>query len=315
MAAFRTDQVVGMREDLSDLISNVSRDDTPFMARCGATTMSNTYHEWETDSYATGSTSNAVIDGDDATIDGITEPTRVGNYRQISDKTAQISGGVEATKRAGRGREMVYQMMKKGRELKLDMEAILMNNQASVVGTGAVPSNLGGLPAWLQSNVDRGATGTSGGFSGGSITAATDGTQRAITVTLVDNVSRSIASNSRPVPNMTLMCGTWVKSQIAGFTVSGRTSFEDVKDGKLVGTIDVYTSPFHVLQVVHNVNQRSREAFLLNFDLLKVAYLRKFASWPLAKTGDSEKRQILSDYTLQVNNEKGLGVVADLLTS
>lgn len=107
---------------MSDIIYDISPTETPFLSSIGKTKATSTKHEWQTDALAAAVSNNAVIEGDEATMDASTATTRVFNYTQISDKTATVSGTQEAVNSAGRRSEMAYQMEKRMKELKRDVE-------------------------------------------------------------------------------------------------------------------------------------------------------------------------------------------------
>ena len=134
---FDTYDSVGEREDLSDVIYSISPTDTPFISSAAKTRATAVLHEWQTDALAAASTSNAVIEGDEATLDAVTATTRLSNSSQIMDKTVVITGTQEAVDKAGRASELAYQIAKKAKELKRDMEATITGNQAEVTGSAS----------------------------------------------------------------------------------------------------------------------------------------------------------------------------------
>lgn len=312
---FDSYDAVGNREDLSDVIYNISPTQTPFLTMAKRLKAKATYHEWQTDSLAAVDDTNAVIEGDDATLDASNPTTRVGNYTQISDKTVVIAGTQEAVDKAGRKSELSYQIAKKGKELKRDMEAILTRNQASVAGNSSTARKLGSVEAWIETNVDRGGTGASGGFSGGTVSAATDGTQRAFTEDLLKSVLASVwAAGGDPG---IIMVGPHNKQTASGFTGIATQYRENkgTKQATILAAADVYVSDFGEHRIVPNRFSRDRTALVLDMEYWGVAYLRPFQQFQLAKTGDNEKRQMLAEYTLASLNEAASGVVADLTTS
>ncbi len=305
---------IGIREDLSDMIYNISPTETPCLTGFKRTKASNTYHEWQTDALAAAA-ANAVVEGDEATLDAAVATVRMGNYTQISDKTAVVTGTVEATNRAGRGREMAYQIAKKSAELKRDMEYTICGvNNARVAGNATTARELGSLDAYIYTNDDFGATGaspTGTGASSGS-TARTDGTQRAFTEDLLKTVLQNCwTAGGEP---SVIMVGAFNKRVASTFT-GGATRFDKSEDKKLVASVDVYVSDWGELRFVPNRFSRSRTAYVLQMDMWKLAYLRPFSSHALSKTGDTEKRQIIVEYTLVSCNEGASGMVADLTTS
>ncbi len=310
----QTYQAVGNREDLSDLISNISPTDCPFQRAAGKPSKAEAVKfEWQTDALAPADTANAQIEGDDITSYDTSTPTvRVGNYVQISRKTAVVSGTQEAVVAAGRKSEMAYQMVKRTKELRRDMEAILLSNQASTAGATGTARKTGGIRAWLKTNTELGATGSNGGYNAGIVGAATDGTQRPLTEALFKSVLLQ-CYNQGGDPD-TLMLGPYNK-QVASTWTGNQTKTQDTSDKKLVASIDVYKSDFGDIKIVPNRFQRGRDGLVLQTDLWKVAFLRAVHPEELAKTGDAMKRAIIAEYGLQSMNEAGSGVVADLTTS
>ena len=306
---FDTYDSIGEREDLSDVIYNISPTDTPFLSSAAKTKATAVLHEWQTDSLAAAVTNNQVIEGDEATLDAITATTRLSNSCQIMDKTIVITGTQEAVDKAGRASEIAYQIAKKAKELKRDLEASLTSNNAEVTGSATAARVAGGLRSWVATNDVMGTSGTSGGAGN---TAATNGTQRAFTESLLKSVIKSVW-NAGGNPTM-IMVGPFNKQKLSGFT-GNSTRFDAGADATLYTSVDVYASDFGQLQVVPNRFSRDREAWVLDMDFWGVAFLRDFSMHDLAKTGDTEKKQLLLEATLESRNEAASGCVADLTTS
>ena len=306
---FDTYDSVGEREDLSDVIYSISPTDTPFISSAAKTKATAVLHEWQTDALAAASTSNAVIEGDEATLDAVTATSRLSNSSQIMDKTVVITGTQEAVDKAGRASELAYQIAKKAKELKRDMEATITGNQAEVTGDASTARKLGSLGAWVASNDVFGTGGASG--SAGN-TARTDGTQRVFTEAQLKSVIKSVW-NAGGDPSM-IMVGPFNKQKLSGFT-GNSTRFDAGADATLYTSVDVYASDFDQLQVVPNRFSRDRDAYVLDMNYWGIAFLRDFTMHELSKTGDSEKRQLLVEATLESRNEGASGMVADLTTS
>lgn len=309
----------GIREDLSDVIYNISPEETPFMSSAGrGPKAKNTYVEWQTDSLASADGSNAHLEGDDASFAAFDPTVRVGNYTQISRKTLILSNTAEVVDKAGRRSELSYQIAKRGAELKRDMETILLSNQAAVAGSASVARKLGSLRAWIQTNSSLGATGANSGHTSGAPTAAaTDGTQRAFTEDMLKDVIQQVWTEGG-TPKV-LMVGPFNKTVVSGFSGQVTRNFDQSnvspKPTAIIAAADVYVSDFGTIRVIPNRFQRERDAWLLDFDQVSLSYLRPFKTEKLAKTGDAEKRMLINEYTLRVNQEAGLGLIADLTTS
>lgn len=308
---FITYSAVGNREDLSDTIYNIAPTDTPFISMCSKEKAAAVYHEWQTESLSAVDTANAQLEGDDATAAAATVTTRIGNRCQISTKTIIVSGTQDAVNKAGRKSELAHQIALKGKELKRDMEAIVTRNQASVTGNSSTARKLGSLESWLTTNDDRGASGADGGFSSGNTVAATDGTQRAFTETILKNVLQKCYTAGGD-PDV-IMVGPVNKQNFSTFT-GNATKTKEVDNKKIVAAVDIYVSDFGTLKVVPNRFQRDRTAFVLQSDMWAIANLRPFGITELGKTGDSEKRMMTVEYTLVARNEASSGVAADLTT-
>ena len=306
---FDTYDSIGEREDLSDVIYNISPTDTPFLSSAAKTKATAVLHEWQTDTLTAASSSNAVIEGDEATLDAITATVRLSNSCQIMDKTIVITGTQEAVDKAGRASEIAYQVAKRAKELKRDLETMLTTNNAEVTGSATAAREMGSLRAWVATNDVMGTSGTSGSVGN---TAATDGTQRAFTETLLKSVIKSVWSAGGN-PTM-IMVGPFNKQKLSGFT-GNSTRFDAGADATLYTSVDVYASDFGQLQVVPNRFSRDRDAWVLDMDYWGVAFLRDFTMHDIAKTGDADKRQLLVEATLESRNEAASGVVADVTTS
>ena len=309
---FATYEAVGNREDLSDIIYRVDPTDTPFMTGAERTKATAVNHEWQTQALAAVDTGNYVLEGDDATTDAATPTVRLGNVCQISDKVARVTGTQQAVQHAGRDDELAYQEMLKGLELRRDMETLLVGvNIAKVTGSDSTARKTASILSWIKTNTSKGAGGADPSAADGTGTR-TDGTQRAFTEANLKAVLQS-AWNSGGKPD-TIMVGGFNKQVFSTFT--GRASpIEDTKSKKIVAAVDAYESDFGRLKIVPNRFQRARDVLILQMDMWAVAYVRNMVSLELAKTGDSERRQILSEYALVARNEKASGGVFDLTTA
>lgn len=310
----QTYQAVGRREDLTDVIHDVSPTETPFMSAIGKTTASNTFHEWQTDALAAASADNAVIEGDDPANDTLTATVRLGNYTQLADKVIQVSSTQRAANNAGRGDELSYQLMKRSKEIKRDIESTLTSNNASVAGAAGTARKAAGFEAWIQTNDSRGTSGANTAYSGGIQAAATDGTQRVYTETLLKDVLQLCWENGGD-PSM-VMVGAFNKKAMSGFVgVADQVRDTGNKRATIVGAADVYVSDFGQLDIVANRFSRTRSALVVDPTMWKLAYYQRFKTVDLAKTGHSDRKMLSVEFTLEACNEKSSGVVADLTTS
>ena len=304
-----------IREDLSDIIYNIAPLDTPFMSGCGKATADNTYFEWQTDTIAAGS-SNQQVEGDDASADARAVPTRVGNYTQISRYVVQTTGTNEAVNNAGFKSAQAYQLAKKAKQLKRDIEYQLTSNEAQNGGAAGTARKTGGLSAWIATNWVSGNPSSGTPAAGGSGTSApTDASATAsITEAMLKEVIKDTYDEGGE-PDM-IMCKPAIKQAISDLAQSVselRTSADKVAPAHVVAAVDVYVSDFGTFQIVPSRNQfRAQDLFVLDMDFFEVAYLRPFKTETLAKTGDSIRQMLLVEYGLKVNNEKSSGFLADI---
>jgi len=314
-------EAIGNREDLADVIYRIDPTETPFLSGAEKAKASAVKHEWQTQALATAQTTNAVLEGDDAAADATTVTARLSNIAQISRKVPMVSGTQQAVDHAGRGNEMAYQEMLKGLELKRDMEgSLIASTWGSTTGSDTAVRHLGSVLSWIgvgakgNTSVSTGATtGVDPTGSDGS-GVRTNGTQRAFTEAQLKNVLQAVWVNGGK-PDL-IMTGSFNKQVFSTFT--GRSSpIEQAASKKIVAAVDAYESDFGTLKVVPNRFCRQRDVFTFQMDLWGIAFVngRRMVSVPLSQTGDSVRRMILSEYTLEARNEKGSGLVTDLTTS
>ena len=309
---FQTYGAIGNREDLSDIIYNISPTDTPFMSSIGKEKAEGTLHEWQTDALAAAA-ANAQVEGDEIAFTAVVPTSRINNRTQISRKSVIVSGTQDTVNTAGRNQELAYQISKNAKELKRDMELVLCNNQSAAVGSATAARTSSGLASWIQTNINAiGANGQNANNADQPGFARTDGTQRAFTEAQLKGVAAS-TWNSGGDPSM-IMLGSFNKQKLSGFT-GGSTKMTQADDKKLVAAIDIYESDFGSMTVVPNRFSRSRDVFVLQPDMWAVAYLRDFQMIDLAKTGDAEKKAMLAEYTLVAKNEAANGAIFDLTTA
>jgi hypothetical protein len=315
--ALATYEAIGNREDLSDVIYRIDPTETPFMSGIEKAKATAVKHEWQTQALASAVTTNAELEGDDAASSALTVTVRLSNINQISRKVPQVSGTQQAVDHAGRGNEMAYQEMLKGLELKRDMEgSLIASTSGSTAGADANVRRLGSVLSWIRSNTNVSTGATTGveptGSDGSGV--RTNGTQRAFTEAQLKAVLQSAwVAGGKPD---TIMTGSFNKQVFSTFT--GRSSpIEQASSKKIVAAVDAYESDFGTLKVVPNRFQRQRDVFAFQMDMWAAAFMngRRMVSVPLAQVGDSVRRLILSEYTLESRNEKASALVTDLTTS
>lgn len=298
-----TYSVVGEAEDIEDIITNISPMDTPFFTKAKRKKATNTLHQWQTDSLAAAAT-NQHIEGDDASFTTAAATTMLSNYCQISKKTVKVSGTADAVKKYGRAEEFAYQIAKLGKELKRDIEFALVQNQISTAGVAASARSSAGVENMIAGNRILGAgntTGTTPGYAAGVWGPVTDGTATAMTEG--DLVSALEAAWVDGGDASTILVNSTLKKKIGTF--AGASSFAGVSvnqgrsaQGVIVGGVDLYISPFGEHKIVLDRFMRTGTLLALDMDYWSVAFLRPIKYEPLAKVGDSEQGQIVTEFCL-----------------
>ena len=296
-----------IREDLADVIYNIAPTEVPFISNVGKGTSKGTFHEWSIDTLAAAADS-PVVEGDDATTGAITPTVRVGNYTQIADKVVRVSGSDLVSDNAGMASRLAYELAKKGQELKRDMEVTLVaTNKARAAGSSGTARELAPVLSWIADNANKDAGGANP--TGDGTDARTDGSTRTFTEGMLTDVIDQIFLNGGN-PSMVL-ANTSQKRVITGFT-GNATKYKEVDDKSVINAVDVYVSDYGELSIVPDRFMRQRDVLVLDKDMWSVDYYRDFQTHDLAKTGDSERKQMLVEYTLCSKEQKASGIIADL---
>mgnify|MGYP005755479147 CR=1 FL=1 len=314
---------IGEREQLTNKIYNLAPMKTPFMTAIGrGPSATNTKVEWQTDDLEAAA-ENAALEGNDASYLTATPTVRLANHTQIFTKSVIVSGTAQALSTAGRRNELLYQVDKRTKEIKRDMEFAITRNRASTAGSRATARTLAGFEAWIETNASRGTGGVDGGYTTtGIVAAATDATStnvRTFTETLLKASIKSIWDETGEHSPLSIV-GSFNKQQASGFSGIA-TQYQDFGNAKsskniaILGAADMYVSDFGAHRIVPDHFSRGRTAMLVSPDMWEMRYLRPFKIEQLAKTGDADKRQLIAEATLVCKNEKASGVVADLTTS
>jgi hypothetical protein len=313
MAAYDRYTAIGAREDLTDVIYDISPTDTPIMSSIGKTKATSVYHEWQTDALASATTGNALVEGASATEASITPTTRLGNYTQIVGKTVMVSGTLLASDLAGRKSEMAYQLAKASSEIKRDIETIITANQGQTAASTGNARKMGSLLSYIKTNTSVNGTSVTGvDPTTIGVSTRTDGTTRTFTETLLKTVIKEVFE-SGGTPS-TLFVSPAQKQVVSGFTGLAAQRYQVPTNGQatILAGADLYQSDFGVLQIVPNRFMRTRDALILDPEYAALAYLRPFQTNDIAKVGDADKKQILAELTLEVRNEAAHGGAFDL---
>lgn len=309
---FDSYDAVGIREDLSDVITNISPEETPFFTKCRKTTARNTLVEWQTDALR-ASAANAHIEGDETTANAMTATTRLNNRTQIFKNAVTVPDTDEGLDKAGRQREIAYQVVKIAKEQKLDIEKALFDNNAKVAGNSTTARELAGAPSWLTSNITN--TGSGGADPTGDGTdARTDGTQTAFAQADFDSCMQSIWENGGN-PDTVYLSAFQMNVALDFTGNNNQRSSVQAGDERVIKSLAVYVTPWGTVEFIPSRENRGRDVFIMQDDMWEVATLRPTKNVELAKTGDATKRQVVTELTLCAKNEAANGMVVDCSTS
>ena len=293
-----------IREDLADVIYNISPTETPFMSNAAKGTATNTLYEWQTDSLADAG-ANAQIEGDDYSGEARTATVRLNNRTQISSKSVTVSGTDDAVDNAGMSTQMAYQLAKMGKELKRDMERAMVGiENAKATGSASAARELASVGTWYGGN-KPGTSSAAGNFSsngslsatpaGDGSTAIAGGSNRTFTEALLKaGLLKSFELGGEPETVMMSPTHKQLASAFAGVA----TKYKDASDRVSIGTTDIYVSDFGEVAFVPNRHQNANRVDILQMEMWSIDFLRPFQTVDLAKTGDSDKKLLLTEYTL-----------------
>lgn len=316
-------ETVGLREDLADVIYNVDPFDTPFLSAVGRGSASQPTFDWQVDTLEAPAV-NAVEEGEDKSVTAVGVTERVSNHMMISDKVIGISGSNEASLRAGRGSEMAYQLAKKSKELKTDMEYNLIGvSQAKVIRASGTAPKTASVPSWLKTNVSGGAVGfTAPAYAGhpdGTL-VPTEGTPDAADADKdegrLTDMLEGIYNVSGKSPDLLLMSPKMKTFVSASWKGRATEIKQGASEKSAYHVVDFYVSDFGSLRMVPSriIGQGMTNDYALALDTSawSVDYLRSFQTVDLAKTGDTERKYLLCEYGLRCNNEKSSGALYDI---
>ncbi len=312
-----THDLIGIAEDVEDIIYDISPEDTPLLSMCKRTSVTNTNHQWQTDSLA-AVTANRQVEGDDATYATAAPTVMISNRCQISRKTVIVSETADVVRKYGRAKELSRLTTKYGKELKRDMEQALVQNQASSAGGSQTARSSAGIESMIVNRVVPAGdtTGTTPGYASGDWTAPTDGTAT-VTLTethLQDALELAWTDGGNPT---IIMVGTYQKRKIAGFAGANKfAGFYNPNQGKsqgaVIGGVDIYISDFDEHKIKLNRFMRGRTLLCLDPEYLSLGSLRPIKLVDLAKTGDANKKMLINEYCLVVGNPDAHAKVQDL---
>ena len=306
-----------LREDLRDIIYDISPMETVFMTRAGRGTAKSTTHEWQIDALAAPA-KNAAIEGDTFTAGARALPTRLKNYTQIARKEFEVTGTAQRVDNAGMRELLAYHTARAGKEIKRDIERDILSDEPASAGSSTTPRVSAGAESWIYFPNHINATGqttatTTAPVSGFATSPVTDGTATAFTETDLRSALQKSWSAGGEVD--VVLVGATLYNKISSFTGIA-TRFRDVGAGQqaqIIGAADVYVSAYGRHNIMLSRYCRSTTVFCLDMKTWELAYLRPFQTVDIAKVGDADRRTILAEYTLVAKsptaNTKATGAV------
>lgn len=302
--------MVGIREDLQDMIYDISPEESPFLSKCAKVTAKNKIHEWQTDRLRAPGP-NAHIEGDDTVAQVRTPTTRLANFTQIFKEAVVISGTDHGLDKAGRGREMAREVLRIGKVLKMDIELAMFANTARDLGSNIAARIMAGAGAWVVTNVDlQSGNGGANPTGDGTDARTDDGTPTAFSQTKFNNVMQQCWVSGGKPDTVYLSAAQMEVAQGFVGNNSQRANIDATRN-KVVRYMAVYVTPWGSVEFVPSRHVRNRDVWVMQSDMWAVGTFRPMKNEPLAKTGDSEKRQVLTELTMICKNEAASGLVAD----
>ena len=319
-----TYDLVGMAEDVENIIFNISPMDTPVLTMAKKKSAIATTHQWQTDALAAAA-ANRSIEGDDSTYATAPPTTMLSNRLQISKKSVMVSGTADAVRKYGRAKGFAYQIAKRGKEIKRDMEFAITQNQASSAGGSGTARSSAGLESMIAGNRILPTTSTAGttpGYSGGDWAAPTDGTATGAGSTLTETylVQALEAAWTDGGDPTNVVLGSFNKRQVAAF--GGATKYagfynpkQGASQGMVIGGVDLYVSDFGEHKLMLDRFMRSRTVLCLDPEYISLAWLRPIHFEERAKTGDATRGELLGEWTLVLDNPDAHAKVQDLYSA
>ena len=316
-----------INEDVMQQIFDISPIPLPLTDMISTSSVGNAYASWPIDKLQAVNIANAVVDGSDTdTLDDGEIGTRVGNQAQISVKVVKTSTRANASDTIGIDQTLANQVMRRQKELRRDVEAIMLTNQASVEDNGtSTAGKSAGLGAWLTSNISRGVGGADGGFANGIVAAPTPGAIRALDETTIRDIAQAIyvaggnPSVGMSIPDCIRRISEYMLTPSARVAILQSDTGQTLEAMRAKGAVNVFMMDFGVsIDLVANRLQQKTVAgtgcdlFLIDPQYLEQGILDGYRTEPLAKTGLSEQRQMAVDWMLKCLNEEAHGVIADI---
>lgn len=292
MATYTTYHFAGNREDLLELIVNITPTETPMFSGFAKTVAKATTHEWMQDTLRAAAMNN-VIEGSDATEEALGARTRVSNFCQLTRGSWKVSKTQEVVDKVGVTSEYQYQLEKAMKNIARDCEYALINGTGNS-GTSAAAREIKSIITFITTNVTA---------AGGSVQ---------LTETLY-NDNLQLIFNAGGNPNITYV-GGYNKRKISGFTASVRRNIE-ASNKKLIASIEIYESDFGMQTLMISRFVTATTVLMLERDKWRIAMLRPVEATELAPLGSARKGMVEAEWTLEALHEGSSGIITGLASA
>lgn len=300
MAMYTSYDTVGVKEQIDDVISDITPTETPFLSSIGTDKVTQKGEfKWQEDSLRSPAT-NAKLEGFTATDVAITPTAFRTNVTQILSETIKVSGSNDATDYYGRAKESAYAIARTAKALKLDLEYALVGSaQAKVVPTNNATAR---VMAGFQAQLLNGGSGSLDSddyvlYTGGAGTVPTEANFLSVMQHMFDNGAR---------PKIISVTSTNAQTVADFAKASGRYRTFENSNGKeartIVNVVDLYVSPFGTQKVMINIRQKSTNTLFYDPDMWKLVSFRPWFRETLAKTGDNTTIMIVGEYSSKHRN-------------
>jgi hypothetical protein len=269
-----------VREDLLDVLTNISPTDTQLISGLGVTKANSTRHEWLQDTLPTVKT-NAFLEAADVSYNTLTNPSRVINYTQIFRQAFKIGETERAVNTAGFNDRYQYEAAKAMKVIKNDMEFAAMRGSI-LCGSGTVVGQMRGIKNWVS------IVSTHSGIS--------------LSEDMLNTYFQTVWNFGAEID--AVYVPMVIKRRISGFT-AGSTKQTQNSDKRLVNTVSVYEAdaarmvklfPHRHVTISGDLNQ---DVVGLSEDYWKIAYLRNPHKVDRPSTGDFAGGEIIAEATLE----------------
>jgi hypothetical protein len=294
MSQFQTFDQVGIKEDISPIISNISPTKVPFQTSIGSEGIDSTTKEWQEDDLR-AVTENAQLEGFTAVATARTPTEMVSNVTQIMQDTYNVSATADRVATHGRAKEMAYQTAKASAALKRDLEhAFVGTAQTKVTGSSVLPSKMAGFQAQVHADLYT--------FTGGTSTLPSE-------ANLLSTLEELYSEGAEP----TVIMATPTNARtVASWAVVADTRTRDIgQETKIVNKVDVYVSPYGSQKIVLNRFLKAKDTLIYEPDMWKKLSLRPWSRETLAKTGDSTTMMIVGEFSLKHKNRRASAVIRE----